>query len=579
MTRQDQEQIFLPLFVEPTISEDEKHLASLIQAGEQQILTNRQIEQNNLFENLASQQDGTFEGFTKIGKNGEILPSDAQHWASIIDIDNQLMWATNWQQGDTFPIKTGLTWYYQADDYSVNNHDKLFNQGNNVESWLQQLNETGWCGYHDWRLPHITELTTLRLRQKNGEFDRERYKTIFGEFGGNVCWSSSYDGHYTQRAWGIYFFYGYEQGAFSKTQQGYFRPVRDIFKPLLITTGEPAGIGMDIMLQLAMENKPNDFKQKIIILADIDALQQRYSQLQQLKNSLSKEIDFNILNSDEDDIQAICQNFPRLLTQYRNDSLNIIHLPAAEPVVAGQLNPNNAQMVLNQLQLAHQLAIEQQVSAIVTAPLHKSVIMRIQPDFMGHTEFFMAQSGLDKVVMMLANTAMKVALVTTHLPLKDVPNAITQDEVRKTVEIVLTDCQHKFGLTHPKILVCGLNPHAGESGYLGREELDVINPVLQEFRDNGVDISLALPADTLFTPKYLKDCDVVIAMYHDQGLAPLKSHGFGETVNITLGLPYIRTSVDHGTALNLAGTGQASADSLYQALVYATNMADNLIKL
>lgn len=346
--------------------------------------------------------------------------------------------------------------------------------------------------------------------------------------------------------------------------------------PLLITTGEPAGIGMDIVLQLAIADKLGDFKQKIVILADFDALQQRYTQLLDCqKNSLSREITFNLLNVKNDDIDKICQNFSQLLTHYHYGSLNIIHLSTAEPVIAGQLNPNNAQMVLNQLTLSHQLAIEKSVSAIVTAPLQKSVIMQLQPDFMGHTEFFMAKAGQDKVVMMLANTAMKVALVTTHLPLKDVPNAITQDEVQKTVDIVLTDCHRKFGLQQPKILVCGLNPHAGESGYLGREEIEVINPVLKSFRDKGVDISLALPADTLFTPKYLQDCDVVIAMYHDQGLAPLKSHGFGETVNITLGLPYIRTSVDHGTALDLAGTGQASPDSLYQALTYASSMASH----
>lgn len=344
--------------------------------------------------------------------------------------------------------------------------------------------------------------------------------------------------------------------------------------PLLITTGEPAGIGMDIVLQLAMTDKLSEFKQKIIVLADYHALTQRYADLLKItKNSLSKEISFNILNLDEQDPQAICQNFPKLLSQYRSDSLNLIHLPTAQPVVAGQLTPDNAQMVLNQLDLAHDLAIQQQVAGIVTAPLHKSVIMDIAPDFMGHTEYFMHKSGLDKVVMMLANRTMKVALVTTHLPLRAVADAITQDEVDKTVAIVLADCQAKFGLTAPKILVCGLNPHAGESGHLGQEEITVINPVLQRYRDSGVDISLAMPADTLFTREHVAGCDAIIAMYHDQGLAPLKSHGFGETVNITLGLPYIRTSVDHGTALDLAATGKASAESLYQALIYAKKMA------
>lgn len=345
-------------------------------------------------------------------------------------------------------------------------------------------------------------------------------------------------------------------------------------KPLIITTGEPAGIGMDIVLQLANADRLSDFDRPIIILADTNALSER---LNLLKNSLSKNIQINVLNPNDND--KLAQNFDKFIQHYQPNQLNIVHLPTEQPVIAGQLSDDNAQMVLNQLQLAHDLAISQQVAAIVTAPLQKSVIMKIQPEFMGHTEFFMHQSGLDKVVMMLANHKMKVALVTTHLPLKDVVNAITKEEIQKTVQIVLDDCQTKFGLTNPKMLVCGLNPHAGESGHLGQEEIEIINPVLKDFQHNGVNISQAMPADTLFTPKYLADCDVVIAMYHDQGLAPLKSHGFGETVNITLGLPYIRTSVDHGTALDLAGTGQANSDSLYQALIYANEMANKFTKI
>lgn len=340
-------------------------------------------------------------------------------------------------------------------------------------------------------------------------------------------------------------------------------------KPLIITSGEPAGIGMDIILQLANNHLLAKFKQKIIVLADYQAMVERY---QLLKNSLSNSIQIHPLNTNQTD--NISENFAKIIQNYQENCLNILHVPTAKSVIAGQLIDENANMVLAQLQLAHDLAVDKKVSAIVTAPLQKSVIMKIEPNFMGHTEFFMEKSGLEKVVMMLANQVMKVALVTTHLPLKDVPNAITKDEVQKTVEIVLADCQQKFGLKNPRILVCGLNPHAGENGYLGTEEIDIINPVLQQFQEKGVNISLALPADTLFTQKYLRNCDVVIAMYHDQGLAPLKSHGFGETVNITLGLPYIRTSVDHGTALDLAGTGQANADSLYHAMMYANDMAN-----
>lgn len=336
--------------------------------------------------------------------------------------------------------------------------------------------------------------------------------------------------------------------------------------PLVITSGEPAGIGMDILLLLADRQQLNLPNRAVIVLADINALQQRYSELKQ-KGAVKDGLMIQQLATHE------LKDLPQIVQPSAHDTILVVDVPTAQPVVAGQLNPHNARMVIAQLQLAHKLAISKQVAAIVTAPLQKSVIMTVLPDFMGHTEFFMQQSGLDKVVMMLANNLMKVALVTTHLPLRAVADAISHEEVAKTVDIVIHDCQQKFGLTHPKILVCGLNPHAGERGYLGREEIDIINPVLQHYRDQGVDISLAMPADTLFTQKHIATADAIIAMYHDQGLAPLKSHGFGETVNITLGLPYIRTSVDHGTALDLAGTGKASADSLYRAIDYANNMA------
>jgi 4-hydroxythreonine-4-phosphate dehydrogenase len=337
----------------------------------------------------------------------------------------------------------------------------------------------------------------------------------------------------------------------------------------VITSGEPAGIGMDIILMLADRQQLNLPNRAVIVLADINALQERYSELKQ-KGAIKDGLVIQQLAMDElHELKDLAQ----IAQPSAHDTILVVDVPTAQPVVAGQLNPHNAQMVIAQLQLAHKLAISKQVAAIVTAPLQKSVIMTVLPDFMGHTEFFMQQSGLDKVVMMLANSLMKVALVTTHLPLRAVADAISHEEVAKTVDIVIHDCQQKFGLSHPKILVCGLNPHAGESGYLGREEIDIINPVLQHYRDQGIDISLAMPADTLFTQKHIPTADAIIAMYHDQGLAPLKSHGFGETVNITLGLPYIRTSVDHGTALDLAGTGKASTDSLYHAIDYANNMA------
>lgn len=344
--------------------------------------------------------------------------------------------------------------------------------------------------------------------------------------------------------------------------------------PLLITTGEPAGIGMDIVLMLAQSGKLNTFNRPIWVTADNAAMQERAAQL--MANG----------------VLAACPNWQTInltaapqfdIPSTGTEDFVLLNVPTANHVEAGLINTENAKMVLRQLELAHKLAQSNQVAAIVTGPLQKSALIDAGIKlldgtmFSGHTEFFMQQSGCQKVVMMLANQAMKVALVTTHLALKDVPAAITQENVRKTVQIVLDDMQSKFGLLRPRVLVCGLNPHAGEGGHLGMEEIDIINPVLQQFIEAGADISLAMPADTLFTPRHLSNCDVVIAMYHDQGLPVLKSHGFGDTVNLTLGLPYIRTSVDHGTALDLAGRTGASDSSLYQAVLMADEMANKRI--
>ena len=350
--------------------------------------------------------------------------------------------------------------------------------------------------------------------------------------------------------------------------------------PLLITTGEPAGIGMDVVLLLAAEGKLQDFKRPIWVTADSKAMQTRADEL----------VTAGVLDVcppwQTMDVNIEADNFLEQLSQQTinsDDAFILLNSPCAAPVVCGQINISNSAMVAKQLAVAHQLASNKTVAAIVTGPLQKSALIDAGIKlldgtmFSGHTEFFMQQSGCAKVVMMLANQAMKVALVTTHLALKDVPAAITADNVRQTVQIVIDDMREKFGLTQPRILVCGLNPHAGEGGHLGVEEIEIINPVLQEFIDAGVDISEAMPADTLFTPRHLANCDAVIAMYHDQGLPVLKSHGFGDTVNLTLGLPYIRTSVDHGTALDLAGRGGASATSLYQALVMANEMADKTL--
>lgn len=375
-------------------------------------------------------------------------------------------------------------------------------------------------------------------------------------------------------------------------------------QPLLLTTGEPAGIGMDVVLLLAAENKLQDFMRPIWVTADARALQTRADELIEagvLKSCpIWQTVDFN---KDNDNLSVNGLDLETLTSQtaqqavYTGTDTNtdtdtdsetesvfiLLNIPCAAPVTAGQINIDNSAMVAKQLKIAHQFATSKTVAGIVTGPLQKSALIDAGiklPDgtmFSGHTEFFMQQSGCEKVVMMLANQAMKVALVTTHLPLKDVHTAITADNVRQTVQIVIDDMREKFGLTQPRILVCGLNPHAGEGGHLGTEEIEIINPVLREFISAGVDISEAMPADTLFTSRHLANCDAVIAMYHDQGLPVLKSHGFGDTVNLTLGLPYIRTSVDHGTALDLAGRGGASATSLYQALIMANEMADRSI--
>ena len=347
--------------------------------------------------------------------------------------------------------------------------------------------------------------------------------------------------------------------------------------PLLITTGEPAGIGMDVVLLLAAERKLQDFKRPIWVTADSKAMQTRADEL----------VTAGVLDVcppwQTVDVNIEADNFVEQLSQQTVNSDNtfiLFNIDCATPVVRGLIDINNSAMVAKQLEVAHKLAANKTVAAIVTGPLQKSALIDADIKlldgtmFSGHTEFFMQQSGCEKVVMMLANQAMKVALVTTHLALKDIPAAITADNVRQTVQIVVDDMREKFGLMQPRILVCGLNPHAGEGGHLGTEEIEIINPVLQEFIRSGVDISEAMPADTLFTARHLANCDAVIAMYHDQGLPVLKSHGFGDTVNLTLGLPYIRTSVDHGTALDLAGRGGASATSLYQALLMANEMAD-----
>ncbi|EPF80102.1 4-hydroxythreonine-4-phosphate dehydrogenase [Acinetobacter rudis CIP 110305] len=325
-----------------------------------------------------------------------------------------------------------------------------------------------------------------------------------------------------------------------------------VMLPLYVTSGEPAGIGPDICLSLAhrVDERP------VVVLADRALLQQRA----------------DILNLSVQLIDYQGQTESSALGE-----LYVEHVALQHEVKLGELDCANAAYVLEQLRRSADYAMHGRSVGVATAPVQKSVINEAGIAFSGHTEYYQEFAGVERVVMMLATKQLRVALVTTHLALRDVADAITTERLEQVIDILLHDLRHKFKIAKPKVLVCGLNPHAGEDGYLGREEIDTINPVLQRYREQDNDLSLSLPADTLFRPDYLHDADAVLAMYHDQGLPVLKSQGFGEAINITLGLPFIRTSVDHGTALALAGTGQAKSSSLHVAVDLALELAHQSI--
>jgi len=258
----------------------------------------------------------------------------------------------------------------------------------------------------------------------------------------------------------------------------------------------------------------------------------------------------------------------------KTDGASLLHLPLSAPSVAGVLDRANSRYVLATLQAAVDGCMGGRFDAMVTAPVHKGVINDAGIPFSGHTEFLAEKTASERVVMMLIGGGMRVALATTHLPLAEVPQAITRPSLSATLRVLHGDLRRRFAISDPRILIAGLNPHAGESGYLGREEIEVIGPVIEALRRDGLQLRGPLPADTLFTPAYLKDADCVLAMYHDQGLTPLKYASFGHGVNVTLGLPIIRTSVDHGTALDLAGTGKADGGSLRSAVELALELAE-----
>jgi 4-hydroxythreonine-4-phosphate dehydrogenase len=321
-------------------------------------------------------------------------------------------------------------------------------------------------------------------------------------------------------------------------------------RPLAITAGEPAGIGPDLCVQIAALSLATP----IVVIADKDLLLQRARQL-------------GVILQLRDYVAGQVAREPNTLT--------VIHIPLAQSSQAGVLNAANSQYVLATLRRAVQGCQAGEFAGMVTAPVHKGIINDAGIPFTGHTEFLAEQTHTKQVVMMLVGGGMRVALVTIHLPLKDVAATITQPLLESVLRILYGDLQDRFGIAQPRILVAGLNPHAGEGGYLGREEIDVMIPVLDKLRGEGMNVSVPLPADTLFTPHKLAQCDVVLSMYHDQGLPVLKHASFGQGVNVTLGLPIIRTSVDHGTALDLAGTGKADSGSLLEAIKVATEMVQN----
>lgn len=323
-------------------------------------------------------------------------------------------------------------------------------------------------------------------------------------------------------------------------------------KRIIVTAGEPAGIGPDLVLALSKDN----WGHQIVVCADKHMLEERANQLN---------IDVDLIDYDESSV-AVPQQAGSLIVE---------HIPLSERTVAGTLNEANGHYVLKTLERAALGCMNGEFDAIVTGPVHKGVINRAGVAFSGHTEFFAEKSRTPLVVMMLATEGLRVALVTTHIPLAFVSKAVTAERLEKIIHILNKDLVEKFAIPSPKIYVCGLNPHAGEDGCLGNEEIETITPTLETIRQrDGIDLVGPLPADTIFNEKYLQEADAVLGMYHDQVLPVLKYKGFGRSVNITLGLPFIRTSVDHGTALDLAGTGSADTGSFRTALAHAIELVE-----
>ncbi|WP_105213295.1 4-hydroxythreonine-4-phosphate dehydrogenase PdxA [Pseudoalteromonas sp. T1lg22] len=319
---------------------------------------------------------------------------------------------------------------------------------------------------------------------------------------------------------------------------------------IAITPGEPAGVGPDLLIALVQQ----EWDAQLVAIADAQLLQQRAATLG---------LPLTLFPFDE---QAQAQPTAAGTLFYHQVDLPVEAIP-------GQLDEQNGEYVLDTLRIACEKNMDGTFDAVVTGPVHKGIINKAGISFSGHTEYFAQQSNTPDVVMMLATEGLRVALVTTHIPLAYVSKAITPERLAKVIGILDHDLRTKFAIEQPRILVCGLNPHAGEGGHLGREEIEVMTPTLEALNNQGMHLIGPLPADTLFQDKYLNEADAVLAMYHDQGLPVLKYKGFGNSVNITLGLPFIRTSVDHGTALDLAASGQADAGSFRVALSEAIKLA------
>ncbi|WWP01509.1 MAG: 4-hydroxythreonine-4-phosphate dehydrogenase PdxA [Candidatus Dasytiphilus stammeri] len=317
---------------------------------------------------------------------------------------------------------------------------------------------------------------------------------------------------------------------------------------VILTPGEPAGIGPDIIIKLAQYNWPIE----LVVCASTELMHSRALAL---------------------NLPLIFHDYQfELMTPHRAGHLKILPIDLIKPVKAGQLCVDNSKYVLSTLEQACHRCLHGEFSALVTGPVHKGIMNKAGITFIGHTEYLVQHSNIKRGVMLFVMGRLRVALTTTHLPLKKVPYAITSNHLSEVITILYQELQSKFKIAKPHIFVCGLNPHAGEGGYLGSEEQEIIIPVIQRLRQHGLKITGPLPADTIFQKKYLKAADVILTMYHDQGLPVLKCQGFGEIVNITLGLPFIRTSVDHGTALELAATGKANPGSLIAALKLTINM-------